>query len=54
MKKDNPSEETCRDCQWFRLWSGRYGGPAGYPACVHPSLPAMRLVPDELDMCPDE
>lgn len=48
-----PSEENCRDCPFFLLWPGNYGGPAGYPACGHPSLPRMALLDDgELDECP--
>lgn len=52
--KGKPSEENCRDCEWFRLWSGTYGGPAGFPACCHPSLRRLSLIPDELDSCPEE
>lgn len=54
MSATIPSEGSCRDCRWFTLWCGGYGGPAGYPACTHPTLPAMRLIPDELDRCPED
>ena len=49
-----PSEENCRDCRWFVIWTGRYGGAGGYPACYHPSLPKMKLIPDELERCPED
>lgn len=49
-----PSEEKCKDCPFFTLWSGPYGG-AAYPACNHPaSGPRSVNLLDEIDKCPKE
>lgn len=50
-----PSEEKCKDCAFYAIWSGVYGGGAGYPACNHPgSGPRVVNLLSEMDSCPKE
>lgn len=49
-----PSEENCKGCPSFEYWYGPYSGWNGVPACNHRSFRRMRLIPDEIDNCPEE